>query len=269
MPGNVIEQFNPPCLAHVNVKLNVRSDVTLTAARVGRAEPNDTLNVEASLQGESIHGQAIWYRLLGGTQFVWGGGITLGSVQVQQPIVPVPAPREPDVQRRPDSTIRPFNVPKIIDVFSSFLSGPATKKGFIEIAPPWIQNNIVNIAVPALKPLGFPTLQVHRLAARHFEAVFKEIDRQGLNDDLLSCGGTFVPRHISQDPLKPLSSHCWGIAIDLNVAWNGYGRVPARIDEQGTVLRLVPIFAANGFAWGGHFSTGADGMHFELARTDV
>jgi hypothetical protein len=269
MPGNVIEQFNPTRRVRVNVKLNVRADVTLSAPRIGRAEPDETLDVEAAVQGESFHGQPLWYRLLGGDKFVWGGGVTLGSAQAPPPVAPAPAAAGPKVITRPDGTIKPFSVPQIIDVFSSFMSGPAKKKGFIEIAPPWVKDNIVELPVPALEPLGFKTIQVHHLAAQHFHDVFAEIDRQGLNDDLLTCGGTFVPRHISQNVLKPLSSHSWGIAIDLNVAWNGYGKVPARIDEQGTVRRIVPIFNAHGFAWGGHFSTDPDGMHFELARTDV
>ncbi len=270
MPADaVLEQFTPPRPARVNVKLNIRSGTTLSSDRVGRAEPNDTFQIDAALAGESFHGVGLWYRLLGGDRFVWSGGIALGSAGPLPPVAPASAPTGPVVQRRSDGTIKPFAVPQIMDVFGSFMSGPAKKKGFIEIAPPWPHENIVELDVPALEPLGFKRIEVHRLAARHFHDVFAEIDQQGLNDDLLTCGGTFVPRHISQDVLKPLSSHSWGIAIDLNVAWNGYGQVPARIDAQGTVRRLVPIFNAHGFAWGGHFSSEPDGMHFELARTDV
>jgi hypothetical protein len=34
------------------------------------------------------------------------------------------------------------------------------------------------------------------------------------------------------------------------------------------LIEIVPIFAAAGFAWGGHFST-PDGIHFELARQEL
>lgn len=264
----ILQQFNPPLPARVNVKLNIRSGVTLAAARIGRAEPDEMLTIDAAVQGESFHGQALWYRLQGGEKFVWSGGVTLAPSRPPGG-APPPAAQGPGVQRRSDGTIKPFNVPQIEKVFGSFLSGPAKKKGFIMIAPPWIDNNIVEIQVPILEPLGFTTIPVHRLARPHFEAVFAEIERQGFDEDLLTCGGTFVPRHISQNVLKPLSSHSWGIAIDLNVAWNGYGKIPARIGEQGSLHRVVPIFNAHGFAWGGHFGSAADGMHFELARTDV
>ena len=58
----------------------------------------------------------------------------------------------------------------------------------------------------------------------------------------------------------------WGVAIDLNARWNGAGHPPASPGQQGDLTPLVPLFAAQGFAWGGHFSSNVDGMHFELAR---
>lgn len=68
---------------------------------------------------------------------------------------------------------------------------------------------------------------------------------------------------------RGLSSHTWGIAIDLNVAWNGYGNVPAAHGVHGSVRQLVAIFESEGFAWGGYFEplSICDGMHFELAIT--
>ncbi|MBP0575977.1 M15 family metallopeptidase [Mycobacterium tuberculosis] len=35
---------------------------------------------------------------------------------------------------------------------------------------------------------------------------------------------------------------------------------------KGCVRELVPIANRFGFYWGGHFSTRADGMHFEVAK---
>ena len=34
------------------------------------------------------------------------------------------------------------------------------------------------------------------------------------------------------------------------------------------ITMALPLFNAQGFAWGGHFSNNPDGMHFELARRD-
>jgi hypothetical protein len=95
--------------------------------------------------------------------------------------------------------------------------------------------------------------------------VFAEIESSGLSAMLLSCGGTFVPRHIGRDVTKPFSSHSWGVAIDLNVDRNGHGQRPALSGEIGSVREIVPIVAAHSFECGGNFST-SDRMHFELAR---
>jgi D-alanyl-D-alanine carboxypeptidase len=53
-----------------------------------------------------------------------------------------------------------------------------------------------------------------------------------------------------------ISRHSWAMAIDMNTSTNCQGCVP-RMD-----CRVVQIFRANGFAWGGNFLT-PDGMHFE------
>jgi hypothetical protein len=55
------------------------------------------------------------------------------------------------------------------------------------------------------------------------------------------------------------SLHAWGIAIDINAAWNGFGKPPTMSTE------LVACFTEAGFDWGGLFQT-QDGMHFQLAQ---
>ena len=53
------------------------------------------------------------------------------------------------------------------------------------------------------------------------------------------------------------SLHSWGIAIDINAAWNGFGKTPTMSKE------LVACFTEAGFDWGGYWSK-PDGMHFQL-----
>jgi hypothetical protein len=55
------------------------------------------------------------------------------------------------------------------------------------------------------------------------------------------------------------SLHSWGIAIDVNAAWNGFGKQPTM--SAG----FVKCFKDAGFDWGGDW-TKKDGMHFQLAR---
>jgi hypothetical protein len=59
--------------------------------------------------------------------------------------------------------------------------------------------------------------------------------------------------------LSKLSLHSWGIAIDVNAAWNRLGKQPTL--SQG----FVKCFTDNGFTWGGNWKR-LDGMHFELSK---
>jgi hypothetical protein len=85
-------------------------------------------------------------------------------------------------------------------------------------------------------------------------AFFHVINR-GLLGELKTWDGCFNIRKkvgaLSQ------SLHSWGIAIDINAAWNGYGRKPTMSKE------LVQCFTDAGMVWGGNWAK-PDGMHFEL-----
>jgi hypothetical protein len=71
-------------------------------------------------------------------------------------------------------------------------------------------------------------------------------------------GGCFGPRftRIVGTQLGTLSRHTWGQALDTNTTSNCQGCVP-KMD-----CRVVRIFRAHNFAWGGNFIN-PDGMHFE------
>jgi hypothetical protein len=55
------------------------------------------------------------------------------------------------------------------------------------------------------------------------------------------------------------SMHAWGLAIDVNAAWNGFGK-PPKLSQA-----FVDCFTSEGFEWGGKWKT-PDGMHFELSK---
>jgi len=58
--------------------------------------------------------------------------------------------------------------------------------------------------------------------------------------------------------LQSSSLHSWGIAIDVNAAWNGLNKVPTLSPE------FVKCFTDAGFDWGGTWKR-KDGMHFQLS----
>lgn len=132
----------------------------------------------------------------------------------------------------------------------------------------WLQQNLSPVLIPQLKgkPVFGKTssgkVYCHRLAHSPLKAVFAEIDREGLLDNVVSYDGTFNSRMV-RGSRKKVSRHSYGIAIDLNAAYNPLGQFGAELGEHGTVLRLVPIFERHGFVWGGHFER-PDWMHFEL-----
>jgi hypothetical protein len=180
------------------------------------------------------------------------------------------SPGEVQVNRREDGVIRALNVEEIGAVFGKF-PYEETGGGLIKITNRWAHENIIMAEIPdALAHLGKRKLYVHRKAAAPFQRVFAAIHKAGLSATVLSCDGTFNPRHQNYKIDNPLSSHAWAIAIDLNSRWNRVGVDPPPEGEQGSVRALVPFFEAEGFAWGGNFRGGSvDGMHFELARVDL
>jgi hypothetical protein len=144
---------------------------------------------------------------------------------------------------------------------------PGNPEG-IRITSGWVAENIVTVTIPELRGIvGAPAsgkVQFHKLVAPHVVDLFAAWRVANLMSLVLTYGGSFVPRFIRGTP-GVLSAHAHGSALDINVAWNRFGGVPAQVGVKGSVRKLVPIANELGFYWGGHFSK-RDGMHFELAH---
>jgi hypothetical protein len=224
----------------------------------------DSVNVVQLLEAETYLGNPYWYRLAGtAEQYVWAGGVAgeLVGAESSSPVVPI------NVQRRADGTILPLQESELMARYGTF-TYKSNANGSIVIDPPWESQNIVDFVHPLLAQMHLSRLRVHQAALQSFQGAFDAIQQSvpSVSDCLRTCGGTYVPRHVNWTPGKPLSSHAFGVAIDLNPEWNGYKRQPTAPGLIGSVQELVPYFAQFGFAWGGHFSASSiDGMHFELA----
>ena len=84
---------------------------------------------------------------------------------------------------------------------------------------------------------------------------FTNLLSRGKTSELKTFDGCFNIR--KKRGLSSMSLHSWGIAIDVNAAWNGLNMTPKLSPE------FVKCFTDAGFDWGGTW-TRKDGMHFQL-----
>lgn len=99
-------------------------------------------------------------------------------------------------------------------------------------------------------------IYTHRLMILHLQTAFRNVIKRGLADQIKAWDGCYQVRN--KRGLSSWSLHAWGLAIDINAAWNPLGKKPTISPE------LVKCFTDAGFIWGGLWSR-PDGMHFELA----
>ena len=86
---------------------------------------------------------------------------------------------------------------------------------------------------------------------------FKNLIATGYVKELKTWDGCFNIRQ--KRGLSSMSLHSWGIAIDVNAAWNGLNKTPM------LSAGFVKCFTDAGFDWGGTWER-KDGMHFQLAK---
>ena len=104
------------------------------------------------------------------------------------------------------------------------------------------------------------SFRCHRRLTGIFSGAFGHIAEAGLASKVRSFGGCFMYR--PQRTGARLSTHSWGIAIDLNPETNGLGMAG---DMDAAVVK---IFRDAGFTWGGQWSgAGRDAMHFQYCSS--
>lgn len=173
--------------------------------------------------------------------------------------------------RRENGTALPISSERLPEAFGAFTHRPdPAKRGAIIISDDWRRRNLVRATIPLVRPT--PTIAgrvtLHRRLVGPLRRVMMRIRAAGLSDRVVTTWAPWCARHKNWNPNKGLSSHSWGVGIDINDRWNGPGVTPPPVGEEGSVRELIPFFLEEGFAWGGDFTSPIDGMHFELARTD-
>lgn len=124
---------------------------------------------------------------------------------------------------------------------------------------PTLEHNMVVWDVPTNLEVGVipKKLYCNKDMVEPLSKAFKNLIDTGKVAELKTFDGCFNIR--KKRGLNSMSLHSWGIAIDVNAAWNGLGVTPVLSPE------FVKCFTDAGFEWGGTW-TRKDGMHFQLAK---
>ncbi len=120
------------------------------------------------------------------------------------------------------------------------------------------ESNMVLWDVPVELEIGVipKRLYCNKDLVAPLSAAFSNLIHRGFISELKTFDGCFNIR--KQRGASSQSLHSWGIAIDVNAAWNGLGKQPQLSAE------FVKCFTDAGFDWGGTWKR-LDGMHFQLA----
>lgn len=177
----------------------------------------------------------------------------------------------PNWPKKPSGVVVP-SLAERQELFGKFEYKPAPTKGNpegIKITDNWQKENLSKVCIPQLIGVkGAPKsgeIFIHTKLVDQTVAMFVAWEETGLKDKILTWGGSWVPRYI-RGSRTTLSNHSWATAFDINVAWNGLGRVPALKGQKGSVRELVEIAVDYGYSWGGWYPTRRDGMHFEAYK---
>jgi hypothetical protein len=95
----------------------------------------------------------------------------------------------------------------------------------------------------------------HKLLLPRLLDFYDRVDDAGLRGQIKTWDGCFNVRQKKGG--TSLSLHSWGLAFDINAAWNGFGEVPTMTPE------LIACIDGAGLEWGGRWKR-PDGMHWQL-----
>lgn len=123
--------------------------------------------------------------------------------------------------------------------------------------PKDIQEAFKHVRFSAVGTIGFPKkIFLNKDLKVPLEKALRNLMARDFAKEMKTWDGCFMIRQ--KRGLKSMSLHSWGIAIDLNAAWNQLHMKPTL--SSG----FVKCFTDAGFDWGGDWAR-KDGMHFQLA----
>lgn len=209
---------------------------------------------------KKYYGDSSLYRKLA----LYNGIRDPGLIFVGQTIE-VPSMREleggiPVTPVSPNHVAPPNGLDQILDTFGNIYEG-LREDGTLDAK--WEGQHLSrgSLPFPILLSGNPPTLVTkiycHKKLVEVFSGTFVAIKEEGLADRIKSYGGCFNFR-LKRKGGK-FSTHCWGIAVDLNVETNQMGSAG---DMDSSV---VNVFRRFGFKWGGDWSgKSKDPMHFQF-----
>jgi LysM repeat protein len=151
----------------------------------------------------------------------------------------------------------------LAEIFATFGDIRRYINGDGTLNPAWeteaLGRAVLPFAIPLSWDLGTKVLRIqcHKKLVDIFPEVLAAIEKAGLKNQIKNYGGCYNYR--SKRSSGKLSTHSWGIAIDLNPLTNPMG-------VQGDMNPdIVAIFRKFGFKWGGDwFGRNQDPMHFQF-----
>lgn len=135
----------------------------------------------------------------------------------------------------------------------------AASQALKHYGPPEKERGMVLWDVPSHLEIGVipKKLYCNRDMVIPLQCAFENLIKRGLVGELRTWDGCFNIRRKRGGISSSL--HSWGLAVDLNAAWNRMGRKPTLSPA------FVQCWKDAGFEWGGDWRL-PDGMHFQLSR---
>lgn len=124
---------------------------------------------------------------------------------------------------------------------------------------PELERHMILWDVPAKLEIGVipKKLYCNKDMVAPLDYAFTNLVNRGFVNELKTFDGCFNIR--KKRGLTSMSLHSWGIAIDVNAAWNQLNMKPT------LSAGFVKCFTDAGFDWGGVWQR-LDGMHFQLSK---